>query len=116
MRTNKRTIGVVTAVFVVALAGVGLLTTTHAQKEQPQASTQLVTLKVPDMDCGGCEVGVKVAASKTDGVRDVKTSLATRTADVTFDPSKTNAEAIANAITRRTGFTVEVPKSGNKKT
>jgi copper chaperone CopZ len=111
-----RTIGVVTAVFVVTLAGVGLLTTTRAQKQTLQGSTQVVTLKVPDMDCGGCEMGVKVAANKADGVKDVKTSLDTRTADVTFDPSKTSAEVIAKAITKGTGFTVEVPKSGNNKT
>lgn len=109
-----RTIGVVTAVFVVTLAGAGLLTTTLAQNQKPESSTQVVTLKVPDMDCGGCEIGVKIAASKVDGVKDVKTSSDTRTADVRFDPSKTNAEAIANAITKATGFKTEVPQRGKK--
>ena len=66
------------------------------------------------MDCAGCEVGIKIAAGKVDGVKDVKTNLETRTADVTFDPSKTNAEAIASAITKNTGFKVNVPKSGKK--
>lgn len=107
-----RTIGVVTAVFVVAVAGVGLLTTTRAHKQQPQGSTQVVTLKVPDMDCGGCEMGVKLAANKADGVKDVKTSLDTRTADVTFDPSTTNAEAIAKAITEHSGFRAEATNAG----
>lgn len=109
-----RMIGVVTTVVVVALAGAGLLTTTHAQKQKPESGAQVVTLKVPEMDCAGCEVGIKIAANKVDGVKDVKTSLDTRTANVTFDPAKTNPEAIATAITKATGFKVEVPKTGKK--
>ncbi len=109
-----RTIGVVTAVFVVGLAGAGLLTTTHAQKQKPDSGTQVVMLKVPDMFCGGCEVGVKIAATKVDGVKDVKTDSVKRTAEVTFDTSKTNAEAIASAITKNSGFKVEVPKAAKK--
>lgn len=109
-----RTIGVVTTAVVIALAGAGLLTTTHAQKQKPEGSAQVVTLKVPEMDCAGCEVGIKIAANKVDGVKNVKTSSDTRTADVTFDPAKTNPEAIATAITKATGFKVEVLKTGKK--
>ena len=111
-----RTIGVVTTVLAVALVGAGLLTTTHAQKPKPDsAPQQVVTLKVPDMFCGGCEVGVKIAAKKVDGVKDVKTDPDTRTAEVIFDPAKTNAEAIATAITKRTGFEAKALKSEKKK-
>jgi copper chaperone CopZ len=73
-----------------------------AQVVSPQA--RVVTLNVPEMDCAGCEVGVRVAAGKVDGVTEVKTSSDTRTAEVSFDALKTNAEAIGNAITRGTGF------------
>ena len=111
-----RTIGVVTTVLAVALIGAGLLTTTHAQKPRPDGATQQVaTLNVPDMFCGGCEVAVKIAATKVDGVKDVKTDPDKRTAEVTFDPSKTNAEAIARAITKRTGFEAKALKSEKKK-
>ena len=115
-KMKMRTIGVAAAVFVMALASTGLLTTTYAQNQQPQKpnSTRLVTLKVPDMDCAGCEVGIKIAAGKVNGVKDVKTNSETRTAAVTFDPSKTNPEAIASAITKSTGFKVEVPKTAKK--
>lgn len=107
-----RTIGIVTTL-VVALAAAGLLTTTHAQKQKPEGSTRVVTLKVPDMFCGGCEVAVKMAANKVAGVSDVKTSSEKRTAEVSYDPSKTNADAIADAITK-SGFKVEVPKAAKK--
>lgn len=117
-----RTVLVGTALIVtLVIAGVALRT--QAQKQNangpaqivaPQA--QVVTLNVPEMDCSGCEVGIKIAASKVDGVQNVKTDLETRTADVTFDPSKTNAEAIASAITKGTGFKTEVPTSGKNKT
>src|SRR5712692_6260323 len=58
----------------------------------------VATLNIPDMFCAGCEVGVKIAANKVDGVSEVKTHADNRTADVTFDPSKTNPQAIASAI------------------
>ena len=105
-----RTIRAVTLVFVVALTDVGLITIAQAQKQTPVSGTQVVTLKVPDMFCGGCEVGVKVAAKKVDGVTSVKTDSDKRIADVTFDPTKTTPEAIASAITKNAGFKVEVPK------
>jgi len=109
-----RAIGVVTAVFVVALAGAGLLITTHAQNRKPESGMQVVTLKVPDMFCGGCEVGVKVAANKVDGVKNVKTDSDKRMAEVTFDPTKTAPEAIARAITKNAGLKVEVPKAAKQ--
>lgn len=61
---------------------------------------QVVTLKVPEMFCPGCEIGVKIAANKVDGVKEVKTDSDTRTASITFDPSKTTPQAIASAITK----------------
>ena len=76
--------------------------------------TQTVALKVPDMSCGGCEVAVKMAANRVSGVKGVKTNAAKRTAEVTYDPSKTDANAIANAITKSAGFRVEVPKAAQK--
>jgi copper chaperone CopZ len=79
-----------------------------AQNNAPKTVTS--TLRVPDMFCGGCEVAVKIAAKKVDGVMDVNTDSAKRTADVTYDPSKTNATAIAGAITKNSGLKAEVVK------
>ena len=93
----------------------------HTQDDAAQAQLathqlEVVTLKVPDMFCAGCEVGVKIAANRIEGVKDVKTDADTRTADVTFDPSKTTAQAIAAAITKGTGFKTETADSGKKGT
>jgi len=78
-----------------------------AQTQTNSRHTHVVTLKVPDMFCGGCEVGVKTAAQQVDGVTDVKTDSDARTAEVSYDPSKTNPDAIASAITKTSGFKVE---------
>lgn len=116
-----RTISLVAAGLVVTLVIAGVALRTQAQKqdasEQAPAVTQelqVVTLNVPEMDCAGCEVGIKIAAGKVDGVTEVKTSSDTRTAEVTFDTSKTSVEAITNAITQGTGFKTEVLKSAKK--
>lgn len=116
---RARTVGLVATGLFVVLALVGISFRTLAQKQDVAAQAPVVaeqaavvTVSVPDMDCAGCEVGVKIAASKVDGVKEVKTDSDARTAVVSFDPSKTNAEAIASAITKGTGFKTEVPKSG----
>jgi copper chaperone CopZ len=62
------------------------------------------------MFCAGCETAVKMAAKKVDGVREVSTDSEKRTAQVTYDPRKTNAETIATAITKHSGFKTEVVK------
>lgn len=108
-----RTIGLILTALVVTLSVVGLLPVAGAQKHDG-GQTQVVTLKVSGMVCAGCEVAVKMAANKVDGVKDVKASHEKGTAEVTYDPSKTNAEAIANAITKNSGFKVELPKAAKK--
>lgn len=94
----------------VMLIGIGLALTTAVGAQDNAQKTATSTLKVPDMFCGGCEVAVKMAAKKVDGVKAVNTNSAKRTAEVTYDPSKTNANAIATAITKNSGFKVEVVK------
>ena len=118
-----RTLGLiaVAAGITVTLLVVGSRTEGHKQDPAAPAQvatnpSQVVRLSVPDMFCAGCEVGVKIAATRVDGVTNVKTDSDQRTADVTFDPSKTTAQAIASAITKGTGFKTEVPKSDKNKT
>lgn len=67
-------------------------------------------LKVTGMTCGGCEGAVKLAAKRVDGVKSVTASYKTGTAEVTFDPSKTSPDAIAKAVTDKSGFKAEVVK------
>jgi copper chaperone CopZ len=110
MRTTIATVGV--AVLAVALAGWAW--TAQAQKKDEKPRTQVCTLRVAGMTCGGCEAAVKLAAKKVDGVKDAKASYEKGTAEITYDPTKTNPEAIANAITKNSGFKVEAPTKDSK--
>lgn len=98
---------------VVMLAVAGSPAIASTQKNDG-GQTQVVTLKVPQMFCGGCELALKMAANKVAGVKDVKTNLEKRTAEVAYDPSKTTADAIASAITKTSGLKVEVSKAAKK--
>ncbi|MBI1872404.1 MAG: heavy-metal-associated domain-containing protein [Acidobacteria bacterium] len=113
MRTAVAAIGVLG----LAVALTWWTGTAQAQKTDGKQNqrTQICTLKVSGMTCGGCAAAVKMAANKVDGVKDAKASLEKGTAEVTYDPSKTNPEAIANAITKNTGFKAEAPKKDNKR-
>jgi len=57
---------------------------------------------------------VTIAAKKIDGVKDATVSFEKKTADIRYDPTKTNPEAIAKAITAKTGFKASVPKKTGK--
>ena len=78
-----------------------------AQTKDPVATS---TLKVTGMTCGGCESAVKLAAKRVDGVKTVTASAKSGTAVVTYDASKTSPEAIAKAVTAKSGFKAEVVK------
>ena len=54
------------------------------------------------------------AAKTVDGVKDCKADFKKGTAEITFLPSKTNADAIAKVIADKTGYKVTVP-NGLKK-
>jgi copper chaperone CopZ len=117
-----KTIGLIAVAVVITVAVVAVRSRTPERNQAREVgaavagvSSEMVTLKVPKMDCAGCEVGVRIAASKVDGVKDVKTDSDKRTAEVTFDPSKTTAQAIASAITKGTGFDTEVPRTDKSK-
>ena len=53
---------------------------------------------------------MKQAATSVQGVKDCKANRKTGTAEVTFDPAKTSAEAIAKVIAEKTGFKVTLPR------
>jgi periplasmic mercuric ion binding protein len=65
----------------------------------PAAETALteVSFDVPDMTCALCPVTVKAAMSGVEGVTSVEVDFDSRTARVQFDPSVTDAAAIARA-------------------
>lgn len=84
---------------------IGAMVTVGAQAP----ATKICMLSVTGMTCAGCEVAVKIAAKGVNGVKDISVSSAKASAQVTYDPTKTNPEAIAKVITAKTGYKT-VPK------
>ncbi|WP_351119297.1 cation transporter [Psychrobacter sp. SMN/5/1215-MNA-CIBAN-0208] len=67
-------------------------------------------IKIDGMTCGGCVASVYNATADIDGLDDISIELADNQATVTFDDSKTSAEAIASAIDEA-GFDATVANS-----
>ena len=57
------------------------------------------TLMISGMDCASCVMHVEKAAQNLDGVNSCAVSLASGRATVVFDPARTTAAAVAQAIT-----------------
>lgn len=110
MYTRAVSVGVA----IVALAATGWPRAVGGQKEEQAPAHQVCLLKVEGMTCGGCEAAVKAAAKKVEGVKDAKVSYEKGTAEVVYDPAKTTPEAIARAITERSGFKAHAPKKESK--
>jgi len=62
-----------------------------------------VVVSVEGLSCVACEIPVRHALRKIDGVKSVQVSAATKTATVDFEPAKTNAEQLVAAI-NSTGY------------
>jgi copper chaperone CopZ len=103
----------IAAVTLVLWASPRVLVAHSQQSEKP--ATQVCTLKVSGMTCAGCEAAVRIAARSVAGVTEAKASYAKGNAEVTYDPSKTAPDAIAKAITEKSGFKAEYVPSPDKK-
>ena len=66
---------------------------------QQVAAAQTRTFAIQNMTCALCPVTVKRAMEGVEGVRSVNIDFDAKTATVVFDPSVTNADAIAAAST-----------------
>jgi mercuric ion binding protein len=58
-----------------------------------------VTLDIPDMNCALCPVTVSTALKRVPGVIDVRAELATRSAQVRYDPAKVAPAQLERAVT-----------------
>lgn len=85
-----------------------LLLTPYASSAMA-AEPQTVTLDVPGMTCKFCPITIKKALKNVPGVIDAKSDYKTKTATVTFDPDKTNEEALTKA-TANAGYPSTVKK------
>ena len=57
-----------------------------------------VKIRIEGMMCGHCQASVTKAISSVGGISAVKVNLADKQATVTYDPKKTNVDAIKSAI------------------
>ena len=83
------------------------------QASQPRDG-QMCMLKISGMACGACAATVEKAAKKIDGVIAAKVSQPEASAEITYDPAKTNPEAIAKALNEKTTFKAEVAPARKK--
>lgn len=76
---------------------------------QVSANDKAVEIKTSGMTCTGCENTIKSKVKKVDGVKDVIADFKSQTVKASFDPGKTNPDAIKDAITSA-GYKVESVK------
>ena len=82
------------------LSGFVAVQIAHAKStEQIQNNSQTVMLDVQNMTCAMCPITVKAALKKVDGVQSAKVDFDSKTANVIFDPKKTNIEALIKSTT-----------------
>jgi len=83
------------------------------QAESPtpaQSYSQSVILDVQNMTCAMCSITVRKALQGVKGVQSAKVDFGSKTASVTFDPQKTNTEALIKATTNA-GYPATVPQA-----
>lgn len=70
------------------------------------ATDKSVEIQTSGMTCTGCENTIKSKVKKVDGVKDVIADFKSNVVKASFDPAKTNQDAIKEAITSA-GYKVE---------
>lgn len=68
-------------------------------QSHPQKSSQSVFLDMQNMTCALCKFTIKKAFQDISGVAEATVDYDTKTAKVTFDPQKTNVDALIKATT-----------------
>ena len=78
-----------------------------AQKKGGNVKT---TVFVTDIDCEGCAKKVTNSIPFVKGVKEVKVDVPTKTVTVTYDPAKTNEQALTKAFEKIKIKVVETKK------
>ncbi|MDD5410371.1 MAG: cation transporter [Methylobacter sp.] len=90
-----------------------IIQTSHAESVvQVKNSSQSITLDMQNMTCAMCKFTIKKALQGVEGVQKADVDFDSKMATVTFDPQKTNSEALINATTRA-GYPATVHSSNN---
>src|SRR5439155_20104045 len=109
----------VTTVLVLGFAGLNIsryvfATAPAVVKTQTPLANGLsrIVLSVEGLSCVTCEIPVRHALRRIDGVKSAHASAATKTATVDFEPAKTNPEQLVAAI-NSTGYRATLPNKAN---
>jgi len=81
---------------------VGFVSTQTVQAkptEQTQNNRQSVILDMQNMTCAMCPITIRKALQGVDGVQSAKVDFASKTANIIFDPKKTNIETLIKTTT-----------------
>ncbi|MBR5206349.1 MAG: cation transporter [Alistipes sp.] len=84
------------ALCLVALFSLGIANAQEPKNEKKTVTTEFVT----DIDCAGCAKKVNNTIPYEKGVKEVKVDVDTKTVTVTYDPAKTNDEALVKALAK----------------
>jgi mercuric ion binding protein len=98
MTVNRPVLFAVGAI-AVGIVAVPISITSAAPAAQKTMALRTQTFSVEKMTCATCPIAVKTAMQRVPGVRSVKIDFETKKATVVFDPTRTNAAAIAAAST-----------------
>ncbi|HME87699.1 MAG TPA: cation transporter [Chthoniobacterales bacterium] len=79
-----------------------------AVKTQLANGLNRVVVSVEGLSCVACEIPVRHALRRIDGVRSVNVNAATKTAKVDYEPAKANPEQLVAAI-NSTGYRASLP-------
>lgn len=68
-----------------------------------------ISLQISDMMCEGCEENIRNALESLDGIEETNVSLEHKSAEVAYNPDRTNQEKMSEAI-EEAGYTVDSAK------
>lgn len=85
----------------VALVAISVVVTAQ---EKTADTIKSCVVEIADMACSSCAATIHKALVKIDGVKSAEVSQPKGVASITYDETKTSPQALAKAITKKTGF------------
>jgi len=104
---------IIASTIVLGFAALNISSNLFAGSPPPSARSassnlQRTVIPVEGMTCATCEIAVRSALKKIDGVEAAHVSVATKTATVDYEPAKTNPEQLVASI-NSTGYRASLP-------
>jgi len=95
--------------YVFPTGGAAQMSGASGQQRALAPGLQRASIPVEGMTCATCEISVRSALNRVNGVKSVQVSVATHSATVDFDPAQANADQLVSAI-NSTGYRASLPK------